>query len=252
MIAIPRIKCGLRFYDVIFSEDPLACADRYTFAHLSQAHKPYEGFTRSATKIIKLSADEGEIFSSLSSNTRYKIRRAEREGITTNFNSDPSDGDIKTFCDHFNPFARIKGLPLGNLDKLRSLRTASALVLTQALDQTGQTVVSHAYIADRTIERLRLLYSASHFRASSDTEERNRIGRANRLLHWQTIRAARIAGYRHYDLGGFPLNDTDPERNAIAKFKSEFGGETITEYNGFISRHRLIQRTIPAVTRIFA
>jgi hypothetical protein len=239
MIAIQRIKCGLRFYDVIFSEDPLACADQYTFAHFSQAHKPFEGFRRSATRIINLSADEGTLFSSLSSNTRYKIRRA-------------SDGDINTFCEHFNPFARLKGLPLGNLDKLKSLRSASALILTQALDQTGETIVSHAYIADQGIERFRLLYSASLFRATSDTEERNRIGRANRLLHWQTIRAARAASYRHYDLGGFPLNDSDPEKNAIAKFKSEFGGETITEYNGFISRNRLIQRAILAVIRIFA
>ena len=48
---------------------------------------------------------------------------------------------------------------------------------------------------------MRLLYSASHFRATSDSGERNRIGRANRLLHWHEIITLKDLGFELYDLG---------------------------------------------------
>jgi len=252
MISIPRIKCGIRFHDVFFASDPEPISARFGLAHLSQSAKPFEGFIPCATKIIDLSRDEGTLFDSLSSNTKYKIRRSEREGIRTKYNSDPSQDDINTFCLHFNPFARAKGLPLSNRDKLVGLKEASALILTQAIDARDATLVSHAYIADRELGRLRLLYSASHFRSTDNTEERNLIGRANRLLHWRSISGAKQHGYQLYDLGGLPLNQHDHEKNAIARFKNEFGGTVVTEYNGFITRNRLIQRAIPTVQRVFA
>jgi lipid II:glycine glycyltransferase (peptidoglycan interpeptide bridge formation enzyme) len=63
--------------------------------------------------------------------------------------------------------------------------------------------------------------------------------------------SARSLGYRRYDLGGFPLTQTNAEKVAIAKFKAEFGGEIVVEFNGLLSRNRLLQRTLPAVQRIF-
>jgi lipid II:glycine glycyltransferase (peptidoglycan interpeptide bridge formation enzyme) len=41
-------------------------------------------------------------------------------------------------------------------------------------------------------------------------------------------------GFATYDLGGLPLDDSDPTKNSIAKFKLEFGGQQIIEYNGLI------------------
>jgi hypothetical protein len=190
------------------------------------------------------------LFNALSSNTRYKIRRAEREGITPFLNATPSELDITAFCEHYDTFAQHKNLPPSNRNKLLGLKNASALILASASDTEGVTLIGHAYIADREVGRMRLLYSASHFRSSQDTEERNRIGRANRLLHWHAIQTARCCGFQHYDLGGFPMTETDPEKNAIARFKSEFGGETVMEFSGFLSRHSLIQRTIPTMRQL--
>jgi hypothetical protein len=31
------------------------------------------------------------------------------------------------------------------------------------------------------------------------------------------------------------MNDTDEEKNAIARFKLEFGGEQVIEYSGFVA-----------------
>jgi hypothetical protein len=252
MIAIPRSKCGIRFHDVFFSTDPHSHAHNFHFAHFSQASQPLDGFVQCQTRIVDLAVEPGVLFAGLSGNTRYKIRRAEREGGVPFFDGSPSGADIDAFCAHFDTFARSKRLPLGNRNKLRGLRDASALILTGIRDAQNELLVAHAYIADRQRERMRLLYSASHFRSSADTEERNRIGRANRFLHWHEMCTARTSGYRYYDLGGFPMDTADSEKNAIARFKSEFGGHTVIEYNGFVSRHRIVQRTLPALQRIFA
>jgi len=252
MIAIPRTKCGIPFHDVFFSVEPKEFPLESHLAHFSQAAKPLAGFTACQTKIVDLALDSGVLFAKLSSSTRYKIRRAEREGITPSVTIDPSDNTISAFCSHFDTFARSKKLPLSNRNKLVGLREKSALLIAHASETDGSALVTHAYIADRESARIRLLYSASHFRSTSDTEERNRIGRANRLLHWHLMHTSQSYGYRFYDLGGFPIDQSDPEKNAIARFKSEFGGETVAEYNGFASRHRLIQQVIPTAQRIFS
>ena len=90
------------------------------------------------------------------------------------------------------------------------------------------------YVKDSSSGRVRLLYSASHFRARSDSGERNKIGRANRLLHWHEIVTLKDLGFGLYDLGGIPLDSSDQEKNDIARFKLEFGGEMLIEYNGVL------------------
>ena len=97
----------------------------------------------------------------------------------------------------------------------------------------GQVLAMHAYVRDPLIRRARLLYSASHFRGTDDTAARNLIGRANRLLHWHEIESLHEQRYLQYDLGGIPIDDSDPAKNAIARFKREFGGTEVTEYNGY-------------------
>jgi hypothetical protein len=252
MITISRTKYGIRFHDVIFATNPREHTQESHLTHFSQALQPLDGFVPCRTRIVDLAVDNGVLFASLSSNTRYKIRRAEREGISPFFNSTPSVSDLEVFCSYFNTFARAKCLPLSNRNKLLGLCNASSLILAGVHDTQGELLVMHAYMADRDIERIRLLYSASHFRSITDTEERNRIGRANRFLHWYEMSTGRSHGYRHYDLGGIPVDDTDEEKNAIARFKSEFGGSTVTEYNGFASRHRFVRQSLPAIQRIFA
>jgi len=252
MLSISRTKYKIPFLDVFFASDPRNFEYESCLARFSQAAIPLDGFSQCMTRIVDMSADEDILFSKLSSNTRYKIRRAAREGFVPFFSAYPSESEIDNFCAHFQLFARQKRLPPCNYNKLLGLRAASSLILTGALDAQQSLTVSHAYIADRAGERIRLLYSASLFRSADDPEERNRIGRANRLLHWHDMRGARSHGYRHYDLGGFPATQDDPEKNAIVRFKSEFGGETVVEYNGVLSRYSLIQQSIPTIQRIFS
>lgn len=252
MISIVRHKYGIPINDIFFSENPRSDEDRSLIKFFVQAQKPGDGFSQFKTQVISLRVSPGVLFGSLSSNTRYKIRRAEREGYTPLLAREPTSSDIKAFCAFFNPFAAHKKLHPANLSKLNALRAKQSLILSSVTDRQGETVAMHAYVVDAGLERLRLLYSASHFRISASSEERNAIGRANRLLHWHEIETLSRAGYSAYDLGGIPMKDDDPEKNAIARFKSEFGGTHVVEFNGILCPNRLLQNGLSLLRTIRA
>lgn len=252
MISIVRRKFGIPINDIFFSENPAQADGNNAIQFFIQAKTPADGFSRFKTPVVQLRDDPGILFSSLSSSTRYKIRRAEREGYIPSVAREPTQEDISAFLDFFNPFATDKRLPEANGAKLKALQETKHLILSTVHDQQGQTAAMHAYIVDSELERIRLLYSASHFRASSNSEERNAIGRANRLLHWHEIETLSRAGYATYDLGGIPIDNNDPEKNAIARFKSEFGGTHVIEFNGIICRNPVLARGLNLLRRIRA
>jgi hypothetical protein len=252
MLSILRKKCGIEVNEVFFSREPAHSSSSSSVCFFVQAAKPLSGFHRFQTPIIDLRQQAAVLFSRISSGTRYKIRRAEREGIGAEFNQAPVKDAIHEFVTFFDEFAKHKGLPRCNKRKLLALHERQALIITCANHPTGRCLVMHAYIADHEERRLRLLYSASHFRGTEDTEQRNLIGRANRLLHWSEIQHAQKAGFEVYDLGGLPVGTEDPAKNAIARFKIEFGGTPIIEYNGYTSRYPLIRYAIPTLQRLFA
>ncbi|MEY4702059.1 MAG: hypothetical protein RL326_2246 [Pseudomonadota bacterium] len=252
MISIVRSKYGIPINEIFFSEDPLAAEAESSIQFFVQARRPVDGFNQFKTPIINLKSESGVLFSSLSSSTRYKIRRAEREGYIPSVVGEPTDADIHSFCGFFDPFAAQKKLSPANKAKLNALRLKNHLVLSSVNDKEGHTVAMHAYVVDSELERVRLLYSASHFRESANSEERNAIGRANRLLHWHEIETLSRAGYTTYDLGGIPINDSDPEKNAIARFKSEFGGTHLIEFNGIVCHNLILRSGLSLLRRIRA
>lgn len=250
MLSIVRKKFGFPIHDIFFCASPGIATCSHPLSYFVQAAMPAEGFYPFKTSLINLSNDLGAIFSQLSSSTRYKIRRAEREGVIPTLNTTPSHQNLADFASFFDTFAQQKNLPKSNRNKLRALCDKDSLVFSQALDSASRTLVMHAYVADQSSGRLRLLYSASHFRGTSDTEDRNCIGRANRLLHWFEMQQAKALGFSRYDLGGIPIDQSDAAKNDIARFKAEFGGTHVVEYNGYLSSSKLIQKAVPSLRRL--
>ncbi len=245
MIAVTRRKLGVSISDIFFAGRPDTTIGPHVYvAFFVQAKEYYPGFKPFKTQLIDLSRSEGELFDSLSSNTRYKINRAEREGLHARVETSPSKEELSKYTGFYDEFAGQKGLPESNVCKLASFAAAGALALSSVVDATGKLLAAHAYVSDIETRRVRLLYSASHFRSSQESAERNLIGRANRLLHWQEICEFKRLGYVFYDLGGLPMDDSDPAKNAIARFKLEFGGDHVIEYNGFIPRNILAQAAL--------
>ena len=234
VIAITRSKYGLPIGDVFFADSVHEDLPRAPLCVFQQTASRHHRFKPVQTSVIDLTLPLEDIAAPMSSNTRYKIRRAEREGLLPRTVMDPTAEDRLQFADYFDAFAQHKGLPPCNRPKLAALSASSALLLSSVSDPGGQVLAAHAFVVDSSLGRVRLLYSASHFRGMADSGERNKVGRANRFLHWFEIQALKELGFRLYDLGGIPLDSTDQEKNDIARFKREFGGDLLVEYTGVL------------------
>lgn len=186
----------------------------------------------SATRVVDLRASEDEIFGNFSRSNRHNIKLARsRDGTLTAMFPRPSGGELEEFMRHYDEFAESKRLPRVHRGQLHALMTTGKLVLSEARRSDGSILAAHAYIREH--DRVRLTHSASLFRLEQEAAERGRIGRANRLLHWDDLLSFRSTGALSYDLGGWYIGESDQALVSINSFKREFGGETLTERNSF-------------------
>lgn len=251
MLTISRKKALLPIKEYYFSEDPTRPGERDFLTIFIQAKKPLRGFKPFCSHLINLSYTHQALYDSISKSTRYKINRAERNRVEPSYDSFPTETTIAEFKRFYDRFAKTKALISCNSRKMGVLAENNALLLSYAVNPSGVPLVGHAYIIDKELGRIRLLYSASHFRDSLSTTERNAIGMANRFLHWQDILYSKNDGYNTYDLGGVAPASSDPQKKAIARFKSEFGGMPITEFNGYTSNNFFVKQFLPLIVRNF-
>jgi lipid II:glycine glycyltransferase (peptidoglycan interpeptide bridge formation enzyme) len=249
MIAITRSKYGLPVSDIFFADSVQESLPRTPLRVFQQTARQHRLLKPVQTSVIDLTVPIEDISSLVSKNTQYKIRRAEREGFTPRLVMDPAVDDVARYADYHDTFARHKGLPPCNRTKLKALCESSALLLSSVVDADGNLLAAHAYVKDSSSGRVRLLYSASHFRAMCDSGERNKVGRANRLLHWYEILTLKDLGFRLYDLGGIPLDSSDREKNDVARFNLEFGGKMLIEYSGVLPTNVVGKVLLPLARR---
>lgn len=180
------------------------------------------------TLIVDLTQPQESILAAIHKDSRYEIRRAEKsDGVSAEYHTQSAEL-LESFHAFYDEFAQQKGLPKLDAYRLRQYSDTGHLCLTRVVSQ-DETLVWHAYY--RASRRARLLYSASLFRGL-DNAQRNRIGRANRYLHWRDMLFFKSAGFHKYDLGGWtPVESGDSEKLRINKFKEEFGGHHVTEFN---------------------
>jgi len=181
------------------------------------------GYVRKSffTKTINLQQSQETIEADFDRNTLYEIRRAIKDGVETY-----TDGRIEDFIKVYNEFAETKNLAPINSASLT--RYKANLVITYAV-YNSHTLVMHVYLADRTIQRVRLLHSASLFRKEHDAQIKATIGRANRLLHLKDILFFQNEGFSVYDLGGYAPGTKDAALTRINQFKDCFGGILLEE-----------------------
>lgn len=195
---------------------------KYDFISLRQysGNKP-EGWEEKkfTTLFIDLSIDENTLFKNIAKNTRYKINRAEREGVIT------SQDTIENFRYFFNNFAPSKGLK--KLSKLNIKSLKPFMIITKS-ELKGTVLAMHAYLIDKECKRVRLLYSATINRKQTDIDL-NLMGRANRLLHWKDILTFKNMKLAIYDWGGIAGYSDNPETSGIDAFKQSFGGYPVIE-----------------------
>jgi hypothetical protein len=194
------------------------------------------------TILIDLKRDLDQLLGDVKPDTRYEVRRARGQDQLTHDCRSGRDGTaFEEFCDYYDSFAILKAQPKLNRDWLSLLAEADALALSQVRDGSGDTLVWHAY--HRSPHRATLFYSASLFRKVDSSAVRNKIGRANRYLHWQDMQRFKSEGISTYDFGGWYQGESDRQRLSINKFKEEFGGQIVKNY--------ICERALTSKAKIF-
>lgn len=196
---------------------------------LNQTIPGWRAYPRS-TRIIDLAPALEVIFELCSKSNRYKIERArQRDNVETEFLVAPELERVSEFIEYYDAFAASKGIPPIRRGQFDAMARAGKLVISAARGREGGVLAAHAYFFDQ--HRARLSHSASLFRIEADSGERNRIGRTNRLLHWEDIVRFRELGVTSYDMGGWYTGGRNEALLRINSFKEDFGGRVVHEWD---------------------
>ena len=185
-------------------------------------------YYRQHTLINSLLLHDDDILMKCDSGTRYEIRRAKRDGIKCyQYKGNEIDYEMITqFEDCYSEMHKQKGIAHESvINNITHLNEHGNIIISFAVNNM-EKVVYHVYLADDS--KVRLLYSASTYRNIINSETRNSVGRANRLLHYEDMIYFRNNGFEEYDFGGVSLNK---ETHGIDEFKMGFGGRLVERYN---------------------
>jgi hypothetical protein len=201
-----------RIYGVVFAEY-MQCQSREDF--IGFVKKPF------FTKVIDLKKGDRDVLAGFSSNTRYKIHRAQRDGVQFEH-----ENNRLAFINFFNSFARLNHI--SRLAPTHYVGLTNNTVISKAVHH-GIDLVMHSHIIDEESGRARLLHSASCAEAAGNQKLTRLIGFANRFLHYAEMMQFKSQGIAFYDFGGYAVNTEDKKLNNINRFKDGFGGEIIEE-----------------------
>jgi hypothetical protein len=191
---------------------------------------PGPGCEEFHTIVIDLLQPEEVLFGRFKKDTRYEIRRAmDVDRVACEKPSPSHPRLLEEFCECYQRFAEQKHRGAVDRRLLNLLTESQNLYISSAKAPSTNEPVYHAYYYSPL--RVRLLYSASLFRGSRGAEEKNLMGRMNRCLHWNDMRWFKREGIPTYDLGGWYNGIQDEEKLRINKFKEEFGGTIVKNYN---------------------
>lgn len=232
MIEIFRRKFGLRIREVFFSSALVPSGVSRDLDVYIQHEGPLSGARPFWTACLDLSSDEADLFLNVSKNYRYEINRAsQKDGLICHVNFAPSADDVVNFVCFYDEFAQHRGVNLANQAKLNAFRDAGNIILTEVVSlSSGDPLAMHCYITDGC--RARLYYSSTVQRQEGNNENRQLIGRANKLLHWETIKEMKRSGITCYDFGGISKTE---ELKGIDDFKLQFGALERLEANTIIA-----------------
>ena len=177
------------------------------------------------TRIVELAGDE-ELLAGFDKDTRYGVRRAERESVVVETATDPDDtAAIDALHGLVEETQRRAGFPMPPRDRFRVAwrglaRAGRAAILEARRD--GELLASGMVVLEG--DRSFYLFSGSR------REERGEPKRyASYALQWAMMRLARERGVRHHDLWGIAPPGAGPDHpwHGVGLFKKGFGGREV-------------------------
>jgi peptidoglycan pentaglycine glycine transferase (the first glycine) len=177
------------------------------------------------TRIVKLTDDE-TLMASFDKDTRYAVRRSQREGVTVRVFTDGAEaGPIDDLHGLVVETQRRAGFPLPPLERYR--------IAWRGLASAGRASILEARRRDEllasgmlVVEGDRSFYLFSGSRREDQGEPKHY---ASYLLQWEMMRRARALGSRHHDLWGIAPAGAGPDHAwyGVGLFKKGFGGREV-------------------------
>jgi hypothetical protein len=211
---------------IFFADEPSLRLGLFDVYIQSSYKKSKFGYRRipKYSKLIDLSVSDFE--NSFNKENHYQIRKGKSDNIICRTTS-----DIKEFVSYHNDFINKKNLQ-GTISEKELEIYGDALVIRTAFLNDGQYLVFHSYLLDRSIKKVRLLHSVSNLHDDALTAtQKQLIGRANRLLHYNDMHYFKEMGVLFYDFGGYAFQTHDKSLIGINNFKDSFGGTMVEESN---------------------
>jgi lipid II:glycine glycyltransferase (peptidoglycan interpeptide bridge formation enzyme) len=223
-------RTTVRIADLYFNETPPAGLRADIVRH-NQSPVRIEGAvsTPFSTIVVDLSDSEDRILGNLKSHTRWKIRRAQKDGLSYEFSNDGNPAAVERFADHLDRCTDLKQLPRASRKRMAILAAKKAFDVSFVRDSSGDILAASSYLV--TPERVRGLWAGAAYRSTTDQTRRTLIGRANRMLYWRDMLRFKEAGIQIFDFGGYYNGSDDAEKLRVNGFKLEFGGQVWHEFN---------------------
>ena len=178
------------------------------------------------TRIVELADDEA-LLAAFDKDTRYAVRRSEREGVLVEITEDAGDAAaIDALHGLVGETQRRAGFPMPPLERYRvawrALAGAGRAVILEA--RRDGTLLASGMVV---IEGARSYYLFSGSRREERGEQKHY---ASYALQWAMMRLARDRGAREHDLWGVAPPGAGPDHpwHGVALFKKGFGGREVT------------------------
>ena len=172
--------------------------------------------TTTNTAMLPLELPMEELYNNFSSSHKRYIKKAQAEGVQCY-----SKNDRRLFVEFYNEFARRKGLYTLKTNRLDEFSGSEWKYFFASLN--GELLVAHSYIEDKETGIVRLMESASM--RLDERYDAGQIARANKLLHYFTIKHFKEAGLTEYDFGGWE------DQKGLLEFKQSFGAALLSVFN---------------------
>jgi lipid II:glycine glycyltransferase (peptidoglycan interpeptide bridge formation enzyme) len=175
--------------------------------------------TADLTLQLDLSGLEDEILAQMRKNTRYSIRKADKEGIEVSFSKD--ENEIRRFCDHQNELAKRHGfVPFSYkflFNQFSSFIDDDQVILINSF-KDGKLLAS-AFVIFYNGE------AVYHYGIS--TQDNGRLP-GSYACQWAAIKEAKKRGCKKYNFWGVAPEDDKKHRFAgVSTFKRGFGGQEV-------------------------
>jgi lipid II:glycine glycyltransferase (peptidoglycan interpeptide bridge formation enzyme) len=178
------------------------------------------------SRIVELPDDDEALMAAFDKDTRYSVRRAEREGVEVSVVDDASDrraiDDLHALVAETQARA---GFPLPPLERYR--------IAWRALAGAGRAAILEARLEGELLASGMVVLEGDrsfYLFSGSRREERGEPKRyASYALQWAMMKLARERGSRHHDLWGVAPPDAGPEHpwHGVGLFKKGFGGREV-------------------------